>query len=604
MRCEKVPPGTSKAVSAAAPAKATRARTAALPGSKSSSSDEEENEEDSSSDEDSSSSSDDETSSEEEEKEEKPIPVPVNAAGRPEAPSQAGVAERTITTTTPIDYDSLPVAHGNVEVGDVLAYKLLEIGLDMCPRVSDWRQSRVIAVDTVAGSVVLEPHPDPRVHPLQAELNALRARLAAESAAGEGDAAADAAVDVRGVELDWEALPFPTDYDAAGLLRLALDRLGDARIVSAATTAAAPALAVTHVSAPAPTPVANTRAAVDAKPVSMPTTTGAGVAAVPCSGANRHAGVTRPAGAQGGVPAALTPMRQDPPPGARPPGKEGPGLPSGTRSRPATPRPSSGTPCTSVKRPPPPPQQQQQLQSQSRPGTPVVKTSTVGTTVIMTRPRALMMATEAAATASAPGSIVPAVGGWAVIAEELRQKRLELGTRASTPSVSQVPDNVIISRQQQRQQQQLGRLNQVQSQPTAQPQRLSGLTRPGSSGTSSGAGAACGATPPSIPEVTIPGFRSKGGANGVGRGRTESPGSQGVGCKAEAPVQAGLQRGGVLESSAIDAEAGGSSDNASGKNRAEGAAGVETPGAAKPRGGARRIAMGPMLSYLRSSGGL
>ncbi|KXZ50140.1 hypothetical protein GPECTOR_17g776 [Gonium pectorale] len=71
-------------------------------------------------------------------------------------------------------------AQGAVAVGDVLAYKLLEVGADMCPRVSPWRQGRVAAWDAGARSLVLRPHPNPRIHPLAAELEALRKRMAAE----------------------------------------------------------------------------------------------------------------------------------------------------------------------------------------------------------------------------------------------------------------------------------------------------------------------------------------------------------------------------------------------------------------------------------------
>ncbi|GIL62484.1 hypothetical protein Vafri_16698 [Volvox africanus] len=583
MRCKKVPLAASKAASAAAPGKVTRGRTAAC-GSKSSSSDEEEDEDDSSSEEDSSGSSDDATSSEKEGEEEKVTPAPLDAAGRPGPSPQAVIASvvERMTTTIPVEYDRLPVAHGKVEVGDVLAYKLLEIGLDMCPRISDWRQSCAVAVDTVTGSVVLEPHPDPRVHPLHAELDVLRARLAAE-AAGEADATAAEAADVCAVELDWEALPFPTEYDPAGLLRVTLDRLADVRIVHAANNAGTPAPAVARVSAPVPTPVAHSCVAADGKPVSTPPM-GTGAAAVRCFGANHQA-----AGGQGGAPVAKTPMRQ------------APGLPRGTLSRPAAPRPGLGTPSTSAKRPPPPPPQQQQ-QLPSRPGTPAAKTSTVGATIVLARPRAQVASTEAvvaAATASKTGSIVPAVGGWAVIADELRQKRLELGMGTSTPPVSHVPDSSKPSREQQRkQQQQQGRLEQAKSQPSAQPHRLSGLPRPGGGGASSGAGP-CGTAPPSIPEVTIPGFRSRAGAqpdgNSAGRSSTGGPGNEGTIGVAQAEVELGGE-------GAHRTEGGSGSANASG--RGEGAAGVEIPGAAKPRGGARRIAMGPMLSYLRNSGGL
>ncbi|GLI71302.1 hypothetical protein VaNZ11_016443, partial [Volvox africanus] len=516
----KVPLATSNAVSTPAPAKATRDRTGAC-GSKSSSSDEEENEGDSSSEEHSSGSSDDVTS---EEEKEKATHAPLDAAVRSDPPVQAGIAsvvERR-TTTIPVEYDRLPVPHGKVEVGDVLAYKLLEIGLDLCPRISEWRQSCVIAVDMVTGAAVLEPHPDPRVHPLHSELDILRARLAAE-APGEGGAAAAEAADACAVDLDWEALPFPTEYDPAGLLKVTLDRLADVRIVHAAPTAGTRAPPAARVSAPAPVPVTHSCAAVDGKPVSTPPM-GTGTAAIPCFVENRQA-----AGGPGAAPVAKTPMRQ------------ATGVPHGAAlSRPATPRPGLGTPSTSAKRLPPPPPPPPQRQLPTRPGTPAAKTSTVGATIVLARALAQGTSTEAvvaAANASKPGSVVPGVGGWAVIAEELRQKRLELGMGASTPPVSQVqvPDNSKPSREQQRkQQQQQGRIEQAQSQPSAQPHRLSGLPRPGGGGACSGAGA-CGAVPPSIPEVTIPGFRSRNRAhpesNGVGRSGAVDPGNEGNGCK-------------------------------------------------------------------------
>lgn len=41
---------------------------------------------------------------------------------------------------------------------------------------------KVTAWDDAEAAVTLQPHPDARVHPLKAELDALRARLAAEAA--------------------------------------------------------------------------------------------------------------------------------------------------------------------------------------------------------------------------------------------------------------------------------------------------------------------------------------------------------------------------------------------------------------------------------------
>lgn len=129
----------------------------------------------------------------------------------------------------PFNYSELPPASGNVAVGDVLAYRLLEIGLDMCPKVSAWRHGRVESWDAGSHTLTLAPHPDPSVHPLLDVLQAYRAMQ--EDDAGLGDA-------------EPGGLPFDTPYGASGELTLAVDAFTELRVLQSAVQQHGPATVV------------------------------------------------------------------------------------------------------------------------------------------------------------------------------------------------------------------------------------------------------------------------------------------------------------------------------------------------------------------------
>ncbi|EFN59247.1 hypothetical protein CHLNCDRAFT_138244 [Chlorella variabilis] len=63
-------------------------------------------------------------------------------------------------------FGQLPLLDRAPHVGDVLAYRLLEIGADLQPSVSEVRFGRVIGADTATKAILLQPHPDAAVHPL------------------------------------------------------------------------------------------------------------------------------------------------------------------------------------------------------------------------------------------------------------------------------------------------------------------------------------------------------------------------------------------------------------------------------------------------------
>eukprot|EP00198_Chlamydomonas_reinhardtii_P003622 XP_001692958.1 low-CO2-inducible protein [Chlamydomonas reinhardtii] len=95
-------------------------------------------------------------------------------------------------------------------------------------QVSSWRMGKVTAWDDAEAAVTLQPHPDARVHPLKAELDALRARLAAEAAEElEEERGSGKAPSGQDMALDWGSLPFPTEYQEDGTLAMPLAGFAD-----------------------------------------------------------------------------------------------------------------------------------------------------------------------------------------------------------------------------------------------------------------------------------------------------------------------------------------------------------------------------------------
>ncbi|CAD7703212.1 unnamed protein product [Ostreobium quekettii] len=61
--------------------------------------------------------------------------------------------------------DTLPVLDREPAIGDVVAYRILEVGQDWQPRVSAFRRGKVTSYDAEQGWTVLSPWPDVSIHP-------------------------------------------------------------------------------------------------------------------------------------------------------------------------------------------------------------------------------------------------------------------------------------------------------------------------------------------------------------------------------------------------------------------------------------------------------
>ncbi|KAI3423798.1 hypothetical protein D9Q98_009635 [Chlorella vulgaris] len=106
-------------------------------------------------------------------------------------------------------------------LGDVLAYKLLEIGADFQPAVSEVRCGRVAGLDAAAQVVTLEPHPDPQAHPLSFRRAQALAWRREEAGWGEAE-----------VEEEDEDLDGPgNQYDEAGMLTAELSSFVELRML-------------------------------------------------------------------------------------------------------------------------------------------------------------------------------------------------------------------------------------------------------------------------------------------------------------------------------------------------------------------------------------
>ncbi|KAL4443941.1 hypothetical protein ABPG75_011678 [Micractinium tetrahymenae] len=126
----------------------------------------------------------------------------------------------------------LPPLAGLPGVGDVLAYRLLEVGPTLQPGVSEVRCGRVSAVDAARQEVTLAPQPDPAVHPLayQRSLRAAQRKAAAAAAGGEAE---------EEVEEDEEELG--SLYDEDGSLVAQLSAFVEVRLLERGPGAAAAA---------------------------------------------------------------------------------------------------------------------------------------------------------------------------------------------------------------------------------------------------------------------------------------------------------------------------------------------------------------------------
>lgn len=117
---------------------------------------------------------------------------------------------------------------------DVLAYKLLEIGEDWAPRISEIRLGKVASVESQDGVIILtlEPYPDPSTHPLASQ----RLTMGHADRAGE-----------EGEEDEEAEEGPPSNYDESGVLTAELSSFADLRhldIAGLRPAAPAPAAAV------------------------------------------------------------------------------------------------------------------------------------------------------------------------------------------------------------------------------------------------------------------------------------------------------------------------------------------------------------------------
>lgn len=122
-------------------------------------------------------------------------------------------------------FGQLPPLEGEPCVGDVLAYRLLEIGAGLQPSVSEARCGRVTEVAPPA--ITLAPHPDAAVHPLSYQ-RALRRALRLQAAAAAGDEEAEA-------EEDSDDEVFGSQYDEEGLLTAELASFVELRMLQPAS---------------------------------------------------------------------------------------------------------------------------------------------------------------------------------------------------------------------------------------------------------------------------------------------------------------------------------------------------------------------------------
>lgn len=115
---------------------------------------------------------------------------------------------------TDAEYAALPLVEGPLQPGALVGYKLLEIGPDWAPQVSEWRQGEVDSTDA-SGTVVIKP--------LQGQ--ALQVQASKEEDEEE--------------EEEEEEGP-PSSYDEEGVLTTELSSLSDLRLIKASPLATAP----------------------------------------------------------------------------------------------------------------------------------------------------------------------------------------------------------------------------------------------------------------------------------------------------------------------------------------------------------------------------
>ncbi|BDA49487.1 probable coilin at C-terminar half [Coccomyxa sp. Obi] len=122
------------------------------------------------------------------------------------------------------EFEALQKPDPHVMEGDVIAYRLLHIGDDWTPQVSEWRKGRVTSLEEQGHVLSVEPWPDSSVHPV------LGPRQPSPAAHDTWQQGADEASDEE------EEMP-PSDYTDDGVLVTALESFSDIRLIRRATHA-------------------------------------------------------------------------------------------------------------------------------------------------------------------------------------------------------------------------------------------------------------------------------------------------------------------------------------------------------------------------------
>ncbi|CAL8464633.1 g4168 [Coccomyxa elongata] len=116
------------------------------------------------------------------------------------------------------EFEALPKPEPHVMEGDVIAYRLLHIGDDWTPQVSEWRKGRVTSLEEPGHVLTVEPWPNSSVHPV---LGLRQPSPAAHDTWQHG----------TGEESDEEEEQPPSDYTEDGVLVTASESFSDIRLI-------------------------------------------------------------------------------------------------------------------------------------------------------------------------------------------------------------------------------------------------------------------------------------------------------------------------------------------------------------------------------------
>ncbi|CAK0787640.1 hypothetical protein CVIRNUC_010862 [Coccomyxa viridis] len=140
--------------------------------------------------------------------------VPEQAPGQAHSAAQAQHRQtaQPAQQKSRVDYELLPRVAPYPLEGDIIAYRLLHIGADWSPQVSEWREGRVVSLDTAEQSITVEPW-----------------GADAKSRHQNGQAGYEDG-NMQHEDEEEEEEP-PTEYDEDGVLRTSLHSFSDVRII-------------------------------------------------------------------------------------------------------------------------------------------------------------------------------------------------------------------------------------------------------------------------------------------------------------------------------------------------------------------------------------